>query len=43
MSVRSEIGKRDGYAEQAGRGFWLLVACCVPLTVIFALIALRVI
>ena len=30
-------------SEHAGHGFWLMVACCLPMILIFALIALRVI
>lgn len=43
MHSQSQIGKRDHYGEQPGRGFWVLLACCVPLIVLFALIALRII
>jgi hypothetical protein len=35
-------GHQQG-TEQAGHGFWLMVASCLPMILIFALIALRVI
>ena len=38
----SAHGEHPG-TEQAGHGFWLMVACCLPMILIFALIALRVI
>lgn len=32
--------RRDGHG---GHGFWAMVACCLPMIVILALIALKVI
>ena len=43
MRGHTGIGKRDGHGGHAGHGFWAMVACCVPMIVIFALIALKVI
>ncbi|GIU94185.1 MAG: hypothetical protein KatS3mg012_0642 [Gaiellaceae bacterium] len=43
MSGRTELEERDGQGGHGGHGFWAMVACCVPMLVIFALIALKVI
>ena len=43
MSSHGTPNQKIGRGEHAGHGFWFAVACCVPLIVIFALIALRVI
>ena len=40
MSGHGNPNQRDGHA---GHGFWAMVACCVPMIVVFALIALKVI
>ena len=40
MSGRTDGEARDGHG---GHGFWAMVACCVPMIVIFALIALKVV
>jgi hypothetical protein len=42
MNSHGDIEKRDGHGH-GGHGFWAMVACCVPMIVIFALIALKVI
>lgn len=43
MSGRTDPEERDGQGGYGGHGFWAMVACCVPMLVIFALIALKVI
>ena len=43
MSDRTDIEEGDGHGGHGGHGFWAMVACCVPMLVIFALIALKVI
>lgn len=43
MNGRIDIDKGDGHGGHGGHGFWAMVACCVPMIVIFALIALKVI
>lgn len=40
MSGRPDTEERDGHR---GHGFWAMVACCVPMLVILALIALKVV
>ena len=43
MSGRTDTEHRDGHGGHWGHGFWAMVACCVPMLVTFALIALKVI
>lgn len=43
MNGRNDIEQRDGHGGHGGHGFWAMVACCAPMVVIFALIALKVI
>lgn len=43
MSDPTDIEPREGHEGHRGHGFWAMVACCVPMLVIFALIALTVI
>lgn len=43
MISRGDIDQDDGHGGHGGHGFWAMVACCVPMLVIFALIALKVI
>lgn len=43
MNGPTDIEERDGHGGHGGHGFWAMVACCVPMLVIFALIALKVI
>lgn len=43
MNGHGNPNQRDGHGGHAGHGFWAMVACCVPMIVIFALIALKVI
>lgn len=43
MSGRTDLEERNGQGGHGGHGFWAMVACCVPMLVIFALIALKVI
>jgi hypothetical protein len=43
MSSHGSLHDEHQGTEQAGHGFWLMVACCLPMILIFALIALRVI
>lgn len=43
MNGHGKIERRDGDGGHAGHGFWAMVACCLPMIVIFALIALKVI
>lgn len=43
MSDRTDVEEREDHAGHAGHGFWAMVACCVPMLVIFALIALKVV
>ena len=43
MSTHGNIDRQEGNKGHAGHGFWAMVACCLPMIVIFALIALRVI
>jgi hypothetical protein len=43
MSDRTDIEEREDHGGHGGHGFWAMVACCVPMLVIFALIALKVI
>lgn len=43
MNVHGSADKHgDGDGGHGGHGFWAMVACCVPMIVIFALIALKV-
>ena len=35
--------RHEGNGGHGGHGFWAMLACCLPMIVIFALIALRVI
>ena len=41
MTGRGSTDKQSG--GHGGHGVWAMVACCVPMIVIFALIALKVI
>lgn len=41
MTSHRSTDKHGG--GHAGHGFWAMVLCCVPMIVIFALIALKVI
>ena len=43
MNRRIDIEEREDHGGHGGHGFWAMVACCVPMLVIFALIALKVI
>lgn len=43
MSGPTDTEQRDGHGSHGGHGLWAMVACCVPMLVIFALIALKVI
>lgn len=43
MKGHGNSNQRDGHGGHGGHGFWAMVACCVPMIVIFALIALKVI
>ena len=43
MRSQSKIDRHEGHAGHGGHGFWAMVACCLPMIVIFALIALKVI
>ena len=43
MNNQTDIEKHDGHGGHGGHGFWAMVACCVPMIVIFALIALKII
>jgi len=43
MNSDSDTKRRDEHGGHAGHGFWAMVACCVPMIVILALIALKVI
>lgn len=43
MNTDNDGDNRDDQGGHAGHGMWLMVACCVPMIVIFALIALKVI
>ncbi len=42
MNGHGNIERRDDHEGRMGHGFWAMVACCVPMIVIFALIALKV-
>ena len=42
MNVHGTTDKGHGDGGHAGHGFSAMVACCVPMIVIFALIALKV-
>ena len=42
MTNHGNIDKHGG-GGHAGHGFWAMVICCLPMIVIFALIALKVI
>lgn len=35
--------RRDSHGGHGGHGFWAMVACCLPMIVILALIVLKVI
>lgn len=41
MNDHDSTDKNDG--KRPGHGFWAMLACCLPMIVIFALIALKVI
>lgn len=43
MNSDDDNDTRDDQGGHSGHGMWLMVACCVPMIVIFALIALKVI
>lgn len=43
MSGRTDREEREDHSGHGGHGFWAMVACCVPMLVIFALIALKVV
>lgn len=43
MNSRGDIEKHEGHAGHGGHGFWAMLACCLPMIVIFVLIALKVI
>ena len=43
MSSHGSPQHGAGRSEHAGHGFWLMVACCLPMILVLALIALRVI
>ncbi len=43
MNSRGDDEQPNGPGGHGGHGFWAMVACCVPMLVIFALIALKVI
>jgi len=43
MSNQGDIEQRDDQGGHASHGFWAMLACCVPMIVVLALIALKVI
>ena len=43
MNRRTDIEEHEDHGGHGSHGFWAMVACCVPMLVIFALIALKVI
>lgn len=43
MSRSTDIEEREDRGGHGGHGFWAMVACCVPMLVIFGLIALKVV
>ena len=43
MTNHGRSDKHGGGGGHAGHGFWAMVICCLPMIVIFALIALKVI
>lgn len=42
MTSDTDSDKPDDQGGHAGHGLWLMVACCVPMIIIVALIALKV-
>ena len=42
MNSGGDSEKRDERGGHSSHGLWAMVACCVPMIVIFALIALKV-
>lgn len=43
MNSDTDRGKPVEEGGHAGHSMWLMVACCLPMIVIFALIALKVV
>ena len=43
MSTTAPDHNERGHGGHGGHGFWAMLACCLPMIVIFALIALKVI